>query len=219
MNRLTLALSAAVIFGAAGIASAAPPPPPPPPPSTPAYPTLTNVGCPGTTTLFSNAAVVSCVGFWSGNLLNKTFGNPLDADESGPLALLGYGPTQNVIQKIDAIADGSQFINFTAPLFGTTVLAMHWGNGVFNANYPNYDGNGGTAFFVIDAGNLPGGLDQLELRTTWRQSISNATLYRTGAYDPPGGGLEVVPEPATMTLLATGLVAMAAASRRRRKNG
>lgn len=36
-------------------------------------------------------------------------------------------------------------------------------------------------------------------------------------YRQPSGGQEVVPEPATMTLLATGLAGMAAAGRRRRK--
>jgi hypothetical protein len=40
--------------------------------------------------------------------------------------------------------------------------------------------------------------------------------YQEFIYFQPGGGLEIVPEPATMTLLATGLAGMAAANRRRR---
>ncbi len=68
------------------------------------------------------------------------------------------------------------------------------------ASAATFDATSFADWYVITETNLPG-----------RQEF---LAYREGS----GGGQEVVPEPATMTLLATGLAGMAAARRRRKQS-
>jgi len=154
--------------------------------------------------------VLDCSGFWDKNSVqNGDTGDPTSALQNLALASLGsgYGPTF-IIEKLNIADDGAGFVNFNTMMYGLTVVGFHWGGG-------NDSAKNGSAFYLIDAG---AGLDKLyfsALDPNMVKAISNGSIYYTG--DEPGGPQEVVPEPATMTLLATGLAGMAAA-RRRRKN-
>lgn len=176
----------------------------------PAPLTLPAVGAPCAITdiQFSQAPVSNpgasgfdCRGFYSGNLLN-------DANASLQLLALnqlGFGGTAATFHfgdfELISPLGGSQSIDFTQALNGTTYIGMHFGNG------QGGPGNA-TAFYRFDAGTS---LDKFYL---YYKASSNAVLYKTGTPPPP----PVVPEPATWAMMIAGFAAVGYAMRRSRRN-
>ncbi|MBP6444685.1 MAG: PEP-CTERM sorting domain-containing protein [Gemmatimonadales bacterium] len=125
----------------------------------------------------------------------------------------------NLDWGIYAINDRSTLLNFntTYPLPATLTAGVNWGLWV------NLLG-GGTAFSDTDPQFALFGFGRLD-PTTWIAGIEDNgagdwdyqdMMFRITAEDG-GTPQETVPEPATMTLLATGLAGMAAAKRRRNR--
>lgn len=134
-------------------------------------------------------------------------------------------------------------INFIAPRFatsgynGTTKIIDVSGDGCRNSGVSDVKAAGDNAIANNDIDRINGlvigtatnGCGSLSLSDWYAANIVNGGgfLESAGDFDDFGAainrkiGREVggtVPEPATMTLLATGLLAMAGASKRRRKN-
>lgn len=182
----------------------------------------TNRACSIGSVDLTNVAVTACSGFWSGNLLKTGTGNFASAEELAALAAIGLvGPVQ-VVQKIDAVANNTP-ANFTAPLYGVTYVGFHFGGGadVFKDGTPDYNGNGGgTAFYKLNLSTSGTGVDLINFAAGLSKSSSGATLYRTeqcGSECGGGGIVNVVPEPSTYVLMATGLLGLGIVARRRRK--
>ena len=134
-----------------------------------------------------------------------------DATLTSALASLGftYGGDNDGIEQFS----GSSTVNFATLLFGQTIIAVHYGNGVGSPGRPNNSTQGDgddTAFYLFNAGTI--GLDTFTLAFN---AASTVTLFQTGSPPPPPG----VPEPATWAMMLMGFGAAGTALRRsRRKN-
>src|ERR1044072_380756 len=193
------------------LAAAVLPPPPPlavpsPPPSLPAVVKACGSGdISPTQSPFTTFGSFDCRGFFGGNLIN---GSPTDkALQLIALNQMGFGGTAatfnfDSFEKLDPLG-GSQTINFSQLLNGTTYIGLHFGAGK-GTDHPV--GQEASVFYKFDAGT---NLDKFYL---FYNASSNAVLYKTGTPPPP----PVVPGPATWAMMLAGFGTVGYAMRRRR---
>jgi hypothetical protein len=146
----------------------------------------------------------ACRGFYEGNLNGGN--STVRADTAAALnALLGTNYAGSSFPLIEALPslNGNQ-LNFAAPLFGNTVVSFHVGAAKGAGTGVGYQA---TAFYLFNAGNLPGGLDRI---TVNRAGLSNARLFVTGTFQTPA-----VPEPSTWLMLILGFAAVGGVLRRK----
>jgi hypothetical protein len=142
-------------------------------------------------------------------------------------------PSLSVTLNAGADADGNGGLSTcTGPLSGGSgpiyVTCDGFANPTFTGNQDwvmfTFTHTGGTALNEAAISTLEWGFRSQRVGTNQNNSGQCSSAIGSADYcgpgdDPPGGGQgdgDVVPEPATMTLLATGLAGMAAARRRKK---
>ncbi len=218
MNRKALTIAMTLALGAATAAQAKKPPSPPPPPPPAAGPTLGSTLCKLTDITANGASASACGGWYKGNLDGGSGAMKADSADALNALLGGSAYTEANLSFLQDMDVSGSTINFTAPLYGETVVAFHVG-GAGGAGGVGYEA---TAFYEFDAGDLLGGLDTFTFNLP---GLSNARLYSTGTYTPPvctvacgGGGSPGVPEPAVWSLMILGFGGAGVMLRRARRN-
>lgn len=157
------------------------------------------VTVPSCTVVTFNVSTISCLGFYSGNLVTDS--GPKLTEALGYVGQLDSGAT-SLITKYDisgSNANSGGTIDFGTALGGKTVIGLHFGGGGTGYN--------GTAFWLLD---IPTGTDSITWSSTTQKGLSNAGLYLTD----PGSG---VPEPATWAMMMLGVGAVGGAMRAARR--
>ena len=196
MNYFLKATLAAVLMAAPAVAHAKPDKPDKPDNSAAAS-FLNLAGCnPDIFSSFINSTS-SCDGFYDKNEMSGGTGSTPSDGALNALFNLGVATPGTIVEKIGT---WNGVTDFNTTMYGWTVVGIHWGN---YPDSPNTYGNV-SAFFKFDAG--AAGTRSLGL--TALGGVSNAAIYSTGTQ---------VPEPASIALVAAGVVGLAGVARRRRK--
>lgn len=112
-------------------------------------------------------------------------------------------PTAVWIEKIDNL-NGSKTIDFSTPLSGDTIVALHFGNANQSTNPKGVSGNV-TMFYEFNAGTS---LDRFTINLL---TSSNAAIYLTSPVITPS-----IPEPESYAMLIAGLGLVGVVARRRK---
>jgi hypothetical protein len=148
--------------------------------------------------IFQQSAL-ACYGFYSGNAIIGSTGDAVGGFAAAAIAALGGASGGIIIEKNDWAGTSA----FSTPLYGITIIGMHWGNyadaEVAPLTYKNV-----SAFYKFDFGST--GTTSFPL--TRLQGISNYAIYKTGTQE--------VPEPASFALVAAGVLGLAGVARRRK---
>ena len=150
--------------------------------------------CGGSLGSFSPAAN-ACYGFVSGNVLDNS---PADVTIQ-TTALASFGLTfTNFNDYLKIIPSDPSFLDFGQPLYGDTVIGIHFGNGSGVGN--------STGFFRFDFTSAVNGI------TLNIPAVSDVVLYKTTTVPTTA-----VPEPETWAMMLLGFGAIGFAARRTRR--
>jgi hypothetical protein len=149
----------------------------------------------GSFTTSTGTTATSCAGFFDGNVLDNssTTQNPDVQTQTSALASLGFTFTDfNDYTKVDLASDAT-VLSFGTPLYGDTIIGIHFGNSSAVGN--------STGFFEF---NFTQPTSSINLGIT---APSDAVLYTTAS---------AVPEPASWALMLLGFAGIGFALRRTR---